>query len=296
MTSRSPSQAERTSIPTGRPYAIVAAGIGGTGVVTLNQVLGTAAFLESLVVTALDQTGLSQKGGPVVSHLLLSGEANAGANSVSPQGADLFLALDPVVAVDPRYLAKASPERTSTVASSSLVPTISMVLGDAPDGDVQPLLDTLGARYGQVGFTSVDTVSVYGDVFGDSIGANLIALGAAYQAGLVPLPAESLESAIRINGSPRRPQHRCVPCRPAGGPRPSRSGRPGVPVSCVTRQASRRSRPPIGWRLGNTSRRRHGGVPPSWSTIRGRRWRPATHVAGVDGPASEAHRGRELRL
>ena len=94
----------RASVEPGRPYAIVAAGIGGTGVVTLNQVLGTAAFFEGLVVTALDQTGLSQKGGPVVSHLLLSAEPHAGANSVSPQAADLFLALDPVVAVDPRYL------------------------------------------------------------------------------------------------------------------------------------------------------------------------------------------------
>jgi indolepyruvate ferredoxin oxidoreductase len=195
-----PEPAERASVETGQPYAIVAAGIGGTGVVTLNQVLGTAAFLEGLVVTALDQTGLSQKGGPVVSHLLLSDKANDGANSVSPQGADLFLALDPVVAVDPRYLAKASPERTSTVASSSLVPTISMVLGDAPSGDVQPLLDTLAGRSRPGRLTSVDTVSVSETLFGDSVGANLIALGAAYQAGSVPLPAESLESAIRING------------------------------------------------------------------------------------------------
>jgi indolepyruvate ferredoxin oxidoreductase len=195
-----PEPAERAAVETGRPYAIVAAGIGGTGVVTLNQVLGTAAFLEGLVVTALDQTGLSQKGGPVVSHLLLSGEPNAGANSVSPQGADLFLALDPVVAVDPRYLAKAAPDRTATVASSSLVPTISMVLGDAPASDAQPLLDTLAARSRPGGMVTVDTVSVSETLFGDSVGANLVALGAAYQAGLVPLPAESLESAIRING------------------------------------------------------------------------------------------------
>ncbi|MDQ1541593.1 MAG: indolepyruvate ferredoxin oxidoreductase [Actinomycetota bacterium] len=195
-----PEPVGRASVVAGRPYAIVAAGIGGTGVVTLNQVLGTAAFLEGLVVTAMDQTGLSQKGGPVVSHLILSAEDNAGANSVSPQAADLFLALDPVVAVDPRYLGKASSDRTATVASSSLVPTISMVVGDAVMGEVQPLLDTLASRTRPGQLTTLDTVAVSETLFGDSVGANLIALGAAYQAGRVPLSAESLESAIRING------------------------------------------------------------------------------------------------
>jgi indolepyruvate ferredoxin oxidoreductase len=190
----------RASVAAGAPYGIVAAGIGGTGVVTLNQVLGTAAFLEGLIVTAMDQTGLSQKGGPVVSHLILSAEDNAGANSVSPRAADLFLALDPVVAVDPRYLAKAAADRTATVASSSLVPTISMVVGEASMGEVQPLLDTLASHTRDGQLTTVDTVAVSETLFSDSVGANLIALGAAYQAGHVPLSAESLESAIRING------------------------------------------------------------------------------------------------
>src|SRR5712692_6311351 len=86
-------------------------GIGGTGVVTVNQILGTAALLDGKHVRGLDQTGLSQKGGPVVSDLKISARPLESSNKVSAGGADLYLGFDLLVATDPINLDKADPHR-----------------------------------------------------------------------------------------------------------------------------------------------------------------------------------------
>jgi len=187
-------------------YGIVATGIGGTGVVTLNQVLATAAFLDGLRVTGLDQTGLSQKAGPVVSHLRLWPPDPAGpgtppgASAVGQESADLLLALDLLVAADPQHLVRASAGRTVTVASTSLVPTAGMVRGAAGAPDLAALLGAVRERTRPGGLTTLDTVSLATALFGDGIAANLIALGAAYQKGALPLRASSIARAIEVNG------------------------------------------------------------------------------------------------
>jgi indolepyruvate ferredoxin oxidoreductase len=181
-------------------YGIVATGIGGTGVVLLNQVLATAAFLDGLQVTGLDQTGLSQKAGPVVSHLRLWHDAPDASSAVGDESADLLLALDLLVAADPKHLARATPDRTVTVASTSLVPTADMVRGAAAAPEVSALVAALEERTKPGGLTSLDTIALCTTLFGDGISANLIALGAAYQAGAVPLQASSIARAIELNG------------------------------------------------------------------------------------------------
>ena len=71
--------------------------------------LATAAFLDGLAVTGLDQTGLSQKAGPVVSHLRLRPGEPEASNAVGEESADLLLALDLLVAAEPKHLARLRP-------------------------------------------------------------------------------------------------------------------------------------------------------------------------------------------
>ena len=58
-------------VPT-EEFALRITGIGGTGVVTVAQTLAVAALLDGRHVRGLDQTGLAQKGGPVISDLKIT--------------------------------------------------------------------------------------------------------------------------------------------------------------------------------------------------------------------------------
>ena len=176
-------------------------GIGGTGVVTVNQILGTAALLDGKHVRGLDQTGLSQKGGPVVSHLKISERPVEVSNKVAAGEADCYLGFDILVATSPQNLDHASGERTIAVVSTSQVPTGAMVTKT----DVQfPEASGLHASIDR--FTRKDE-NVYLDALGlaerlfdDHMAANLIVLGAAYQAGAIPVAAQAIERAIALNG------------------------------------------------------------------------------------------------
>src|SRR2546428_5291480 len=96
-------------------------GVGGRGVVTVSQVRGTAALLDAKTVRGLDQTGLSQKGGPVVSHLKIFEQAPEVSNKVAAGSADCYLGFDFLVATSPQNLDHASPDRTIAVVSTSKI-------------------------------------------------------------------------------------------------------------------------------------------------------------------------------
>jgi indolepyruvate ferredoxin oxidoreductase len=175
------------------------AGIGGTGIVTVNQVLGSAAVRDGFAVHGVDQTGLSQKAGPVTSHLRIAHDAAelGPANRVGTAGC--YLAFDVLVGADARYLGYASPETTTAVVSTSPVPTGSMVRDPgvaAPD--VPALVERITGRSRAV--VALDAHAAANALFGDAMPANLLLVGAAYQSGALPVSAEAIEWAIELNG------------------------------------------------------------------------------------------------
>lgn len=180
-------------------FNVFLAGIGGTGIVTVNQVLATAALRAGMRAEGLDQTGLSQKAGPVTSHLRLSANVTDASNRLSPHSAHCFLAFDLLTAVDSRNIVHAGPERTVAVASTSKTPTGTMIHDPTVTyPETTELLSRLDlCTRSLFAFDALGAAQV---LFGDTAVANLLLVGAAYQQGALPIPATAIEEAIYING------------------------------------------------------------------------------------------------
>lgn len=175
------------------------AGIGGTGIVTVNQVLATAALHAGYDVEGLDQIGLSQKAGPVVSHLRFAAGKLDPANRLTPASADCIVAFDLLTAADTKNLSYGDPVRTISIASTSKTPTGDMVYDKTI---AYPQTPYLLHRLGQVSRSvhAFDALEAARTLFGETAAANFLLVGAACQAGALGIPAAAIEEAIEING------------------------------------------------------------------------------------------------
>lgn len=176
------------------------AGIGGTGVVTVAQVLSTAAMLDGWRVRGLDQIGLSQKAGPVVSDIRLSREDLPVSNLIGEGEADAILAFDLLVGADDKTLAVASSETTMFIGSTTTTPTGSMIgRPDVEYPSVETLVDRVSSATGSQN-RFVDGGAVTEGLLGDRASSNMFIVGVAIQAGMVPISPAAVEQAIDLNG------------------------------------------------------------------------------------------------
>ncbi|MBK6653565.1 indolepyruvate ferredoxin oxidoreductase family protein [Zoogloea sp.] len=182
-------------------FGIHVMGIGGTGSVTVVATLANAARLEGKHVIGLDQTGLAQKGGNVISDIKISHAPFHGSNKISDGRADLYLGFDILNATDPKNLDKCHPSRTIAVVSTTRTPTGKMI---ADRHVMFPATQGLTAGIDRVSRKDdnifLDGQALAEGLFGDAMATNNFMVGVAFQAGTIPLKAESIEAAIRNSG------------------------------------------------------------------------------------------------
>jgi indolepyruvate ferredoxin oxidoreductase len=185
-----------------QPWNIVVAGVGGTGVLTVSALVAMAAHLEGKGCATMNQTGLAQKFGAVVSHVRIAAkQSDIHAVRIPAGDADLLLGCDLAVAASAEALARLNAERSYAVVNEAPVPTAEFVRDpDAvfPSGAMRA---AIAAEVGGEQKTHfLDATALARALLGDSIGANLFLLGYAWQHGLVPVSAEAIALAIELNG------------------------------------------------------------------------------------------------
>ena len=182
-------------------FGIHVMGIGGTGSVTVVATLAKAARLEGKHVIGLDQTGLAQKGGAVISDIKISHAPFIGSNKISDGRADLYLGFDILNATDPKNLDKCGPQRTIAVVSTTQTPTGQMVAKrQVQFPDTAALTAGINRVSRQADNVFLDGQALAEGLFGDAMATNNFMVGVAFQAGTIPLKAASIEQAIEQSG------------------------------------------------------------------------------------------------
>jgi indolepyruvate ferredoxin oxidoreductase len=182
-------------------WGIVVAGIGGTGVITIGQLLGMAAHLEGKGVITQDAAGLAQKGGATWSHIQIANTQEAILTTkVDAAKADVVIGCEAIVTANPVTLSVMREGRTYVALNTHRSPTATFVKDpdwQFPGGQCETAIaqavgkDLLGAF-------DADKVAV--QLLGDSIFTNPLMLGYAWQKGRVPVGHAALMRSIELNG------------------------------------------------------------------------------------------------
>ncbi|HZF78221.1 MAG TPA: DUF6537 domain-containing protein, partial [Rubrivivax sp.] len=184
-----------------RAWGIVVGGVGGTGVITIGQLLGMAAHLEGKGVVTQDAGGLAQKGGATWSHIQIANRTDAiYTTKVDTAQADLVIACDSIVGAAKYTLTVMQEGRTYVALNTHGTPTAAFVKNpdwQFPGGNCEAVVR---ASVGESLVGAFDAEQVATQMLGDSIYTNPLMLGYAWQQGRVPLGYAALMRAIELNG------------------------------------------------------------------------------------------------
>jgi indolepyruvate ferredoxin oxidoreductase len=183
------------------PFGILVTGIGGTGVVTVGQILAMAAHVEGKGCSVLDMSGLAQKGGPVMSHVRLADKPeDIHSTRVGTGAADLVIGCDVIVTASRDALSRMGEGRTYAAVNSTGTPTAAFVKnpdwkfpGTAAENDIR-------TACGDERVDFVNAGKIATALMGDAIATNMFMLGYVWQKGWVPLSEAAVMKAIELNG------------------------------------------------------------------------------------------------
>ena len=184
----------------GKSWGIVVAGVGGTGVITIGQLLGMAAHIEGKGIVTQDAGGLAQKGGATWSHVLIAdSQQDIHTTRVGMAGADLIIGCDPIVAAAKETMLRMRNGRTHVALNSHSTPTAAFVKNANWQNPAAMCVSEITSAVGESGLGLIEADAIATQLMGDSIFTNPLMLGYAWQRGWIPLSKASLLRAVELN-------------------------------------------------------------------------------------------------
>lgn len=180
-------------------YDLLVTGVGGTGVITVGALITMAAHLEGKGASVLDFMGFAQKFGPVLSYLRIANDpADINQVRIEQARADALIGCDLVVSSSAKASRTYNSESTRAVLNTAQMATADFVQHRDANLRADVRLNAVSDAVAQL--SPVDANALAGQLLGDTIYANVLLLGFAFQAGLVPISAAALMRAIELNG------------------------------------------------------------------------------------------------
>ncbi|MGI9203708.1 MAG: indolepyruvate ferredoxin oxidoreductase family protein [Woeseiaceae bacterium] len=195
---------KRLSAPVQQPlengYDLLVTGVGGTGVITVGALITMAAHLEGKGASVLDFMGFAQKFGPVLSYIRLArepGELNQ--VRIDNQQADALIGCDLVVSSSPQASRTYQAGKTRAVINTTEMSTADFVMFRDANMKADQRVEAVAAVVGPQNLSTVAANQLAEKLLGNTIYANVLMLGYAWQKGLVPISASALLRAIELN-------------------------------------------------------------------------------------------------
>ena len=186
---------------TGEVFGLMVAGIGGTGVVTISNLVAAAAQAEGKAVQALDLTGLAQKFGAVYCHLKVVDDPSLlKATRLSVGQCDVLIGADIVTSASDDALSRMHMGKSVAVVNDHQTVTGAFTRDPEFTVPISAQRAAIERFCGQDRATFVDATRLAERLTGNTIGANIMLLGFACQKGWLPVHAQSIEAAIEANG------------------------------------------------------------------------------------------------
>ena len=182
-------------------FDLLVTGVGGTGVITIGALITMAAHLEGKGASVLDFLGFAQKFGPVLCYIRIAPQpSDINQARVETARADALIGCDLVVSSSPKASITYRKNHTRAVVNSAQMMTADFVMHRDANLRAPDRIEAIANAIGPDNLATVNANQLAQKLLGDTIYANVLLLGFAWQRGLVPVSHKALMRAIELNG------------------------------------------------------------------------------------------------